>query len=346
MNQLSLGKLARNAAIIIGTIVAAIIIALGIIFNSSFSWLLALIGGSSAGILSWFVFLYFLRNFVNNRIRTLYKTIYNLKDNQVAGINEESDDLLLKIENDVTEWMKNRSAEIEDLKKLEHYRREFLGNVSHELKTPIFNIQGYISTLLDGGLEDPNINRNYLSRAEKSVERMINIIEDLESISRLEAGEMVIERYPFDIYELVMEVYYSLELKAKKRNIRLTFREPYKAIYVFADKDRIRQVITNLVSNSIKYGKEGGETQTRFFDLDDNILVEISDNGIGIAKEHLPRLFERFYRVDKGRSREQGGTGLGLAIVKHILEAHGQNINVRSSEGVGSTFSFALPKNS
>jgi two-component system phosphate regulon sensor histidine kinase PhoR len=343
MKQLSLGKIARNAAIIIGSIVAAIIIALGIIFNSSFSWLLALIGGLAAGVLSWFVFLYFVRNFVNNRIRTLYKTIYNLKDQSFENT-DGSDDLMLKMEREVTDWMKTRSTEIEDLKKLENYRREFLGNVSHELKTPIFNIQGYISTLLDGGLEDPNINRNYLMRAEQSVERMINIVEDLESISRLEAGEMTIEKYPFDIYELVMEVYYSLEMKAKSKNIKLSFREPYKAIYVSADKDRIRQVITNLISNSIKYGKEGGNTETRFLDLYDSIVVEVADDGIGIAKEHLPRLFERFYRVDKGRSRDQGGTGLGLAIVKHILEAHGQNINVRSSEGVGSTFSFALPR--
>jgi two-component system phosphate regulon sensor histidine kinase PhoR len=344
MNQLSLQKLARNAALIIGSVSAAIIFILELIFKFPVNFLLAGAGGLAVGILSWFVFLYYVRNFINNRIRTLYKTIYNLKDHQSAEVANGSDDVMLQMEKEVTQWMETRSIEIEDLKKLEHYRREFLGNVSHELKTPIFNIQGYISTLLDGGLEDPSINRNYLQRAENSVERMINIVDDLESISKLETGELVIDRYPFDIYELFMEVHYTLEMKAKARNIKLTFRDPYKAIYVSADKDRIRQVITNLIFNSIKYGKDGGETETRFYDMEDHILIEISDNGIGIAKTHLPRLFERFYRVDKGRSREQGGTGLGLAIVKHILEAHGQTINVRSSEGVGSTFSFTLPK--
>lgn len=344
MNQLSLLKLARNAALIVGSVVAAIILILGFVFKSPVSWMLAVTGGFAAGLLSWFVFLYYLRNFVNNRIVTLYKTIYNLKDTHSQIASGGGEDLMLKMEREVADLVKNRSAEIEDLKKLERYRREFLGNVSHELKTPIFNIQGYISTLLDGGLEDETINRNYLERAENSVERMINIVDDLEAISKLEAGELIIENYPFDIYELFMEVHYSLELKAKAAGIKLRFRDPYRAIYVMADKDRIRQVITNLISNSIKYGKEGGETEVRFQDVEDQILIEISDNGIGIAKEHLPRLFERFYRVDKGRSREQGGTGLGLAIVKHILEAHGQNINVRSAEGVGSTFSFTLPK--
>lgn len=344
MNQLSLRKLARNAAMVIGSIVAVIILVLGILFDSPMSSLIAAIGGTAAGVITWFVFLYYVRNFINTRIRTLYKTIYNLKDHQSAEGTETGDDLMQQMEREVTDWMKTRSTEIEDLKKLEHYRREFLGNVSHELKTPIFNIQGYISTLLDGGLEDANINRSYLQRAERSVERMINIIDDLEAISRLESGEMILEKDNFDIVELSREVIEATEMKATGRKINVHFKETYKPLKVHADKDRIRQVITNLLVNSVKYGKDGGETEIRFYDLDDNILVEISDNGIGIAKEHLPRLFERFYRVDKGRSREQGGTGLGLAIVKHILEAHGQNINVRSAEGVGSTFSFTLPK--
>lgn len=306
-------------------------------------WLIGLSAGAGAALITWFVFQYYIRNFIKNRIRTLYKTIYNIKDNQSPEM-AENDDLMQQMEREVTDWMKNRSTEIEDLKKLEHYRREFLGNVSHELKTPIFNIQGYVTTLLDGGLEDETINRNYLQRAEKSVERMINIIDDLEAISRLESGEMILEKENFDIVDLSKEIMDSQEMKSAERKINLHFKENYKPMRVNADKDRIRQVMTNLIVNSLKYGKDGGETEIRFYDMDDNILVEISDNGIGIAKEHLPRLFERFYRVDKGRSREQGGTGLGLAIVKHILEAHGQTINVRSSENVGSTFSFTLPK--
>lgn len=345
MNQVSLRRLAIRAALITAVVCLVIVTAIAWLLHTKMPLLTGLCAAVVAGITTASVFLYFVRNFVSNRIRTLYKTIYNVK----LGNNEQlnlpgGDDLILQMQREVTEWMKNRSTEIEDLKKLEHYRREFLGNVSHELKTPTFNIQGYITTLLDGGLEDPAINRNYLQRAEKSVERMINIIDDLEAISRLESGEMVLEKENFDIVELTREIFDSQEILSHERKIALRFRENYKPHRVFADKDRIRQVITNLVVNSIKYGKEGGETAARFYDMEDHVLVELSDNGIGIAKEHLPRLFERFYRVDKGRSREQGGTGLGLAIVKHILEAHGQSVAVRSSEGVGSTFSFTLPK--
>lgn len=290
--------------------------------------------------------LFFIREFVSIRIRALYKMLYNVKlqKDDVIGIPAAGDDLIMKMQTELMDWMKNRSTELEDLKKLEAYRREFLGNVSHELKTPTFNIQGYVATLLDGGLEDPEINRTYLQRAEKSVERMITIIDDLEAISRLESGELTIEPEEFDIIDLTREVFEAQEMKALQRKIQLRFRENYKTVRVVADKQRIRQVITNLITNSIKYGKEEGETEVRFYDVDDHILIEVADNGIGVGKEHLPRLFERFYRVDKGRSRDQGGTGLGLAIVKHILEAHGQTINVRSSEGVGSTFSFTLPK--
>jgi two-component system, OmpR family, phosphate regulon sensor histidine kinase PhoR len=289
---------------------------------------------------------FLIRDFISFRIRTLYKTLYNVKQQRDEPLNlpVTGDDLISQMQREVADWMKNRSSELEDLKKLETYRREFLGNVSHELKTPIFNIQGYITTLLDGGLEDEQINRNYLQRAEKSVERMIAIIDDLEAISRLESGELTLEPEEFDIADLMREVMDAQEMKAGSRSIALKFRENYKPVRVFADKQRIRQVLTNLTTNSIKYGKQDGQTEVRFYDMDDHVLVEVADNGIGIAREHLPRLFERFYRVDKGRSRDQGGTGLGLAIVKHILEAHGQTINVRSTEGVGSTFSFTLPR--
>ena len=245
---------------------------------------------------------------------------------------------------EILAWADDRKNEIERLKKLEVYRKEFLGNVSHELKTPVFNIQGYVLTLLDGGLEDPSINRNYLTRAEKSVDRMITIIDDLEAISQLETGELQLEPERFDIGTLAKDVVDAQEMKSTAKGIMLTLPEEVKSFYVLADRFRIRQVIVNLIVNSIKYGKEYGETQIRFYDIGENISVEIADNGIGIPAEHLPRLFERFYRVDKSRSREQGGTGLGLAIVKHIIEAHNQTIKVSSTEGAGTTFSFTLKK--
>jgi len=228
---------------------------------------------------------------------------------------------------------------------LEAYRREFVGNVSHELKTPIFNIQGYILTLLDGGLQDETINLDYLTRASKSVERMISIIEDLDAISQMETGELSLYFEKFDIVALVYELFLGMEMKASSRKINLKFAENYsRAINVSADKNHIRQVITNLIVNSIKYGKNDGTTQVKFTDLYQHVVIEISDNGMGIAKHHLPRIFERFYRVDKGRSRDHGGTGLGLAIVKHIIEAHNQTIDVKSTEGEGTTFIFTLKK--
>lgn len=246
---------------------------------------------------------------------------------------------------EILAWADDRKDEIDRMKKLEVYRKEFLGNVSHELKTPIFNIQGYVLTLLDGGLEDENINRDYLMRAERSVDRMITIVDDLEAISQLETGELQLEPERFDIVALSKDILDAQEMKATGKGIILSLGEGgSKPIFVYADRFRIRQVLTNLVVNSVKYGKEYGETRIDFYDRGETILIEVTDNGIGIGKEHLPRLFERFYRVDKSRSREQGGTGLGLAIVKHIIEAHDQTISASSTEGEGTTFSFTLAK--
>jgi two-component system, OmpR family, phosphate regulon sensor histidine kinase PhoR len=243
------------------------------------------------------------------------------------------------------QWMAERLGETERVEKLENYRKDLLGNVSHELKTPIFNIQGYISTLLNGGLEDASINRNYLERAEKSVDRMIAIVQDLQAITQLEKGELEIDEEAFDIVSLTKEVIESLERKAGEKKIILELVNDVNiSITVLADRFRIRQVLVNLIGNSISYGKENGKTTVTINDAGLKAIVQVADTGIGIAEKHLPRIFERFYRADKSRSRELGGTGLGLAIVKHIIEAHHQKINVTSKEGEGTVFTFTLKK--
>ena len=299
--------------------------------------------------LTYGVFSYILEKFIYDRIKVIYKTIHTLKrtkEEKVKTINLK-EDILQKVNEDVTRWAEQRKLEIEELKKLETYRREFLGNVSHELKTPIFNIQGYILTLLDGALYDKEVNRDYLEKTEKNIERMIHIVQDLEIISQLEVGEIKLDYNRFDIISLTREIYEMLEIKAAQHHISLVFNTKMKddlQLFVFADKEKIRQVFINLIENSIKYGINSGRTKVSFYNMAEHILIEVSDNGIGIDEKHLPRLFERFYRVDKSRSRNMGGSGLGLAIVKHIIESHQQTINVRSAKGVGSTFSFTLLK--
>lgn len=296
---------------------------------------------------TFFVFQYFLEIFIYRKIKLIYKTISTFKESKAKTIEQldMSEDIIGNVNKEVMEWQEGQSREIAELKRMENFRKEFLGNVSHELKTPLFSIQGYVHTLLDGALSDPEVNTHYLQRAARSVERLCMIVEDLESISKMESGEMFIDQRPFDIHDLTKDVFDSLELRARERNIRLGFKEGSdRHFMVTGDKDRIRQVMLNLIVNSIKYGKTDGSTLVGFYDMDENILIEITDSGLGIEPQHLPRIFERFYRVDKSRSREQGGTGLGLAIVKHIIEAHKQSINVRSTYGVGTTFTFTLKK--
>jgi two-component system phosphate regulon sensor histidine kinase PhoR len=277
--------------------------------------------------------------YIHSKISVIYKNIYKHK-----GVTRFVDVDVDSVEKEVENWAIQKENEILQMKASETYRREFIGNVSHELKTPIFNIQGYILTLLDGGLFDEEVNMKYLKRTSKSVDRMINIVDDLEVITRLETEETQLEIGEFNIVELAKDVLDQLELKANESKIELSIQKEILGEFVLGDIDKIQQVFANLVSNSIKYGKEGGRTEVRFFDMNENILIEIADDGIGISEMDLPRLFERFYRVDKNRSRKIGGTGLGLAIVKHIIEAHNQTINVRSTVDVGSTFSFILEK--
>ncbi|HRY98282.1 MAG TPA: ATP-binding protein [Bacteroidales bacterium] len=290
-----------------------------------------------------------LEKFIFEKIRPIYKTILTRRSTsdeiRGEGGKESRSDMIERVSQRVKEWDQEKSAEIAQLKRLEAYRREYIGNISHELKTPIFNIQGYVLTLLDGGLDDPNINRDYLLKTEKSIERMITIVKDLEMISKLESGQLKLEISRFDIITLSKEVIEFLDDKARTRKVGLKLSRGFeKPIFVYADRDRIRQVLTNLVDNSVVYGRKKGSTTIGFFDMDDHVLVEVTDDGEGIAAEELPRLFERFYRTDKARSTETGGSGLGLAIVKHIIEAHDERINVRSSIGVGTTFGFTLPK--
>jgi two-component system phosphate regulon sensor histidine kinase PhoR len=246
----------------------------------------------------------------------------------------------------VKKFATDKKLEIETLKVREEYRREFLGNISHELKTPLFTVQGYLSTLLDGAMDDKKIRKKYLERAEKGVERLVYIVEDLDMISKLEMGDVNLELSKFNIIDLVQSVFDLLEMVADKKNIILMFDRKYnKAINVFADQEKIQQVLSNLIVNSIKYGKENGTTEVTIEDLvDDKIIVRIRDNGEGIEKQNIPRLFERFFRVDKSGARSEGGSGLGLSIVKHIIEAHGEKIYVESEFGIGSEFSFTLEK--
>jgi two-component system phosphate regulon sensor histidine kinase PhoR len=298
-----------------------------------------------SAVASFIVFYLLLTRFIYRKIKLIYKTIHSQKIHKYSlpPKNRLNDDPIGEVQEEVINWAKDNMAEIEQLKKQENFRREFLGNVSHELKTPIFNIQGYLHTLLDGAMQDAVVNEKFIAKASKNADRLAELVEDLTIISHLESGELKLKLERFDIHALTKEVFESLELKARMRKISLGFKEDCnKPFMVKADRARIHQVLTNLIVNAIKYGRERGSVQAGFYDMDKLLLIEISDDGEGIEDRHLPRLFERFYRIDRSRSREAGGSGLGLAIVKHIIEAHGQVINVRSDVGVGTTFGFTL----
>ncbi len=299
-----------------------------------------------AFIVAFFLIYYAVNNFIFEKINPIYKTIENIpitKDELKKKL--EGKDVIQEVNRMVINYAQNRAKEIKKLRRMEKYRKEFLGNVSHELKTPIFNIQGYILTLLDGGLEDPEINREYLERTEKSINRMVSIIEDLESITKLETGKLELEWEDFDIVQLVKYVYELQDSIRSRFNIDFTFDRSYdKPIMVAGDKKRITEVLNNLIVNSIFYGNKGGKTTISFAEMGENILIDVTDNGLGLEEDEIPRIFERFYRTDKSRSRDRGGTGLGLSIVKHIIEAHNQTITVRSEPGSGSSFSFTLKK--
>lgn len=297
-------------------------------------------------VTSYLVFYYLIERFVYSKIKLIYKLIHNLKlgkDLKDALGEYVSADPINDVEQEVKEWAREKKSEIDQLKEQEKFRREFLSNISHELKTPLFAIQGYIEVLQDGDIDDPELSKRFLEKASNNVDRLASFIKDLDAISKLESGEIPVRYEKFELVELINEVNDSLELKSKKYNITLHFKDKYRTpTWVNADREKIRQVLVNLLGNSFKYGKNPGNTYIKTFQLHDQILVEITDDGIGIEEKYLPRLFERFYRTDKSRSRDIGGSGLGLAIVKHIIEAHEQTITVRSTENIGSTFGFTL----
>ncbi len=306
------------------------------------------------GSLLYLVFLFFLIRYLTvrmimNKIMSLFREIPDLKiPEKELRKKLKKKDFFPEVEHNMLDWIQKKNREIVQLKEMEKYRREFLGNVSHELKTPIFNIQGYVLTLLDGGLEDTGINRMFLERTEKSINRMIAIVQDLESISRLESGMLSLQYESFDMIKLVEEVYENLELTARERKITLAvvYDPSLAPLLVRADRKRIYEVMNNLVKNSISYGREKGKTTVSLDSTVDHCLIRVEDNGLGIPPDDLPRIFERFYRVDRSRSRNLGGTGLGLAIVKHIIEAHNSTIRVESAWKKGSEFSFTLEKGS
>lgn len=295
-------------------------------------------------IFSFFVLQYRVERFIYRRVKKIYDDVSLLDSTTLRSQPITTD--MATLTKEVKKFATDKKLEIETLKVREEYRREFLGNVSHELKTPLFTVQGYIATLLDGAMSDKSLRKKYLERAEKGVERLIYIVKDLDMITKLETGDLNLDYTIFDVVELVKNVFELLEMRASKKNITLTFDTKYaNPIYVRADQEKIQQVITNLVMNSIKYGKEGGTTEVSIENLIKNkIIVRITDNGEGIQKQNIPRLFERFFRVDKSGARSEGGSGLGLAIVKHIIEGHNEKIYVESQFGVGSEFSFTLEK--
>jgi two-component system, OmpR family, phosphate regulon sensor histidine kinase PhoR len=327
-------------------LVLSIPISLGI-YLLKFNWIEALIALVMIFGGSYFLIFSIIQNFIYRKIKLIYKFIYQTKASKKEEMyykyilpQKSIDD----VREDVEAWAEQRSREIELLQKNETFRKEFLQNLSHEFKTPVFAIQGYVDTLLQGAMENPELNKRFLEKAARNIERLVNLIRDLDEISRLERGEIRLLTQPFVIQDLVREVFDSLAWKAEQKNITFSFKKGCEQpLIVYADKEKIRQVLGNLVDNSIKYGKQGGNVVASMYNTDDrNVLIEISDDGMGISEKNIDRVFERFFRTTEGRGRDVTGSGLGLSICKHIVEAHGHSIHVRSKENIGTTIGFTL----
>lgn len=342
MGQLTTRQVALLAALAVA-VIGGLLAGMGPdIAGSSFSpWWPFLCALLVFGI-AYLVFHFGIERFVHNRIKVLYRTVHDLKRSG-RTVPEEAvkGDELSRVNAEVVEWASERRSEIRELQEREKFRREFIGNLAHELKTPIFNIQGYVLTLLEGGLEDDKVNRDFLGRASNGVDRLMKIVEDLDMITKLESGVMELRVERVELREVVADAIEAIEMHAKEKGVDLR-SDVQPGVLVLADRSRLGQVFMNLLNNAINYGRSGGTCSVASYALGDQLVVEVTDDGIGISAEHLPRLFERFYRVGKSRARNEGGSGLGLAIVKHIIEAHGQTISVKSEEGRGSTFTFTL----
>lgn len=338
-------KFAFRAALII-TIILALSLSLFLLYQKQLedTWLMLFFFTIIVFAVTFITIQVRVERYIYRRIKKIYDDVSLLESSSFTAHPVTTD--MKTLTEEIEKFAKDKKIEIDTLKIREEYRKDFLGNISHELKTPLFTVQGYILTLLDGALEDKAVRKKYLQRAQKGVERLIYIIKDLDLITKLEVGDLNLELSDFDIIELIQSVFDLLEIKAGKKNISLTFDMNYEApVYVRADRDKIQQVLSNLIVNSIKYGHHDGTTEVSVENLIRNkVIIRITDNGEGIPEEHIPRLFERFYRVDKSGSRKEGGSGLGLSIVKHIIEAHGEKIYVESVVDVGSEFSFTLEK--
>ncbi|MAU71488.1 MAG: two-component sensor histidine kinase [Pseudozobellia sp.] len=326
------------------TLVFTSVLAVILFASGQFDVLSVVLAAAVLFIIAFTVLQVRIEHFIYRRIKQIYDDVALLESSSLVSGPITTD--MKTLTEEIEKFAKDKKVEIDTLKIREEYRKDFLGNVSHELKTPLFTVQGYIETLLDGAMNDKSVRKKYLQRAGKGVERLIYIVKDLDLITKLEVGELNLRKEKFDIIELIQSVFDLLEMKTEKKNIVLTFDMEYgEPIYVFADKEKIQQVVTNLLVNSIKYGHSDGTTEVSVENLIKNkVIVRVTDNGEGIPKQHIPRLFERFYRVDKSGSRSEGGSGLGLSIVKHIIEAHKEKIYVESEIGVGSEFSFTLEK--
>ena len=332
------------------SLLTAVLIAIplsGLVYFVEHNWLWAAI--SFAVILggTYLLISFVLERFIYRKLKLIYKFIHQTK----ATPKEETfykyvlpQKSIDDVREEVEAWAAEKKEEIDLLRQNEQFRKEFLQNLSHEFKTPVFAIQGYVDTLLNGALANPEVNRKFLEKTARNVTRLTNLLDDLDEISRLERGELVLSKKSFVIQDLIREVFESLHVRAEEKSIRCLIKKGCESpLTVFADKEKIRQVLTNLVSNSLKYGKTGGSVTASMYKTDGrHILVEISDDGIGILEKHLPRVFERFYRTDEGRNIDNSGSGLGLAICKHIIEAHRQTIHVRSKETIGTTIGFTL----